>query len=390
MAGPPGFLGRLFRRRARARRRWWHVVLRIALLGGTILSVAYATLPWWLPKGFLAEAIADALAAQTRVAVSIDRLDVSWADGASCTGVRIGSGEAFGDEDMVRIAHLRCDFSPLRLLLTGRLEWAELIGAEVNVIVRPDGQVNVAALGPLMDKPPPRRVMVRRAGVTVRLPAQEQVLRLDVTHLQYQAGRLKDLGRISMSAVLPQPGGVAPVTLMSSVGGPSGPGEAASAVAACGFRFAGVDLAALHLPRLLGLPLKRLAGRASGQLGFRVRRSLKMDRFSFALRVEGLDVRPMRGRPLPVIDHAEVTLAAEYDPLDGVVDAEHFRFHLPGIDLTGSGQAHMSVVAGAWEGVRRLNASGTINPATVAALLSGGAASLPGGIAFDGQVKLDV
>jgi len=366
-------------------------VLRIALLGSSVLAVAYATLPWWLPKGLLAEAIANALARQTGVEVSIRRLDASWSGGISCEGITIKSPEGFDGEDMVRLATLRCDFSPLSLMFSGRLQWAELIGAELNVIVAPDGQVNLAALGPLLDKPPPRRVMVRRAAVTVRLPSHEQALRLDVTHLQYQAGRLKDLGRISMSAVLPQPGGGAPITLMSSVGGPSGPGGAGDgAVAACGFRFAGVDLAELHLPRLLGLPLKHLAGRASGQLGFRVRRSLKVDRFSFSLRVEGLDARPMRGRPLPVIDHAEVSLAAEYDPLEGVVEAERFRLRLPGVDLTGSGQVHTSVAAGAWEGVRRLNASGTINPATVAALLSGGAAPLPGGIAFDGQVRLNV
>lgn len=356
-----------------------------------VLAILYVTLPWWLPKQYLAGRIATMLSRQLGLPVKIGRLGLSWREGLTIDGLEIASADEFGGGEMVVLGSLRCEFSPIRLLLEERVRWAEVNDLQFRIVINEDGQVNLAALERLKLGYPPEHLMVRRGRVTVQLPRHDRLLRLSVADLQYRWGRLKSIGRITMSAVLQQSGRAAPVTLLASAGGAGGSNSAAGPsgmiAAACSFRFADVDISQLNLPLLLGLPLKRLDGRGSGRLDCRVSQSGVVDEFSFVLGIDNLGAEPRSGPALPVIEQAEVSLAAAYDPLTQRADIHTLRLRLPGIDLLGEGSMHADVLSGRWEGIRSLDVTGAINPCTVAALLSG---KLPGGLVLDGDVGVRV
>ncbi|KKK83433.1 hypothetical protein LCGC14_2793460, partial [marine sediment metagenome] len=176
----------------------------------------------------------------------------SWGTGVTVEDLQIGNPAGFDGERMLTVESVRCDLSPIYSAWTGRLKWMEVEGSRLDVVVREgdDGtEVNIAALAPLMEMPPPGRMAVRDAGATIHLPRNERLLELRVGDLQYVQGRLTRAGRLTMSAALAQEGGAAPMTLMSTLGGPSSAGGAEAS-----FRFSNVDIAQLNLPGLLGLP----------------------------------------------------------------------------------------------------------------------------------------
>ncbi len=378
--------------RPRGKRRWWQGLIRCAVIFAALAALAYVSLPLWLPKRYVADRIAQALSAKLGLPVKIARLGLSWRDGIDIQGFTIGSDPAFGQAEMVSVGSLRCEFSPIRLWLEGRVQWAEVNDAHLSVVIDEQGQLNLAVLERLKLGSPPQRLMVRRGRVTVQLPRHDRLLELNVTDLQCRSGSLESIGQITMSAMLRQSGDGAPVTLLASAGGPgsSAPPPAAPAggqAASCSFRFAKVDIAQLNLPLLLGLPLKRLEGCGSGRLDCQVSSTGLVDEFSFVLNVEDLDAQPRAGPTLPVIEQGQVALAVAYDPLTKRADIHTLRLRLPGIDLLGKGRMHADVLRGAWEGLRSLEVTGAINPNTVAALLSG---RLPAGLALDGDVKVRV
>jgi len=373
----------------------WQRIIRAAVWVGVVLAVLYATLPWWLPKQFLADRVAASLGAELGLPVKIGRMTISWRDGISIEGFRIGCDESFGGGDMVVVGSMRCDFSPIRLIVEQRMRWVEMTDAELRAVINERGEVNLAALERGNRFYPPEHLTVRRARATVQLPRHDRLLCLSVSDLEYRAGRLQTLGRITMSAVLDQSGPDAPVALLASAGGAQGqigdaaaPGKASGPVAAtCGFRFAGVDIAQLNLTLLLGLPLERLNGWGSGRLDCRISRSGRVDDFSFLVRVKDLDAQPVGGPTLPVIEQAEVRVVGAYDPLTNRADIQTVRIRLPGVELEANGSMGADVLRGNLEAVQFLEMDGKVNPNTLAALCAWEA---PGGLAVDGDVEVHV
>ena len=110
------------REKKKPRRRWWQlfcrtlVVLLIVLIGG------YATLPWWLPSGFVKQWMADSLSEQMGVPVRVARVTVSWAGGIEFHDVEIDSPSGFKSDTMLKVPLLRADFSPLTLLFRAPTE----------------------------------------------------------------------------------------------------------------------------------------------------------------------------------------------------------------------------------------------------------------------------
>jgi len=370
--------------RPRRRRRWWQIVLRLAGVVGALVAGLYATLPWWLPETYVGERLAAALTDQLGLPVRIGRVSLSWRDGVGIDHLSVGAKEPFEGE-MIVLGKLGCEFSPLRMLLSKPVRWAEVSDASLRVVINEQHEVNLAVLGQLEVGYPPENLIIRSAEVTIRVPGNERLLRLNVADLQYRSGRLRGVGRITMSAVLDQDGRDAPVTLMASLADQVA--RSVAPAATCSFHFAGVDIAQLNLPLLLGLPLERLAGRGSGSLDCRVRRSGEIGEFSFALRVRDLDAQPMQGPKLPVIERAEVRLSAAADPVTNSGEIRSFRLRLPGIDLAGKGRMHADVLRGGWEGLHALEVVGAVNPTTIVTLLTG---REPVGLALDGEVKVQL
>ena len=370
----------------RPRRKLWRVLLRAGALAAAVLAVLYATLPWWVPKGLVVEQLAAKLSSQLGVKVTVEGMEMSWPEGVSLKGVTIFNSQDFGGGEMVSVGRLRCELAPLAMLLGRQVGWAELTDAVLHVVVNDDRRANLALLEPLLKVPAPPRLSVLRAAVTLQLPHHDRLLRLDVSDMRYSAGRLKSLGRITMSAQLAQAGTPAPVTLLGSASGHS---SVVSNVSTS-FRFRGVDIAQLHLPGLLGLPLKRLHGVGSGQLDCEIGGQSIVEKFRCSLIVKNLDAQPRMGPALPIIETAELAVGGNYDLVNEVMRADSFRLRLPGVDLSGKGDVHAAVFLGGWAGVHSLEATGTVNPAMFVALLRGRPAPLPGQLAVDGDVKLQV
>ncbi|MHC4716879.1 MAG: hypothetical protein ACYS5V_07915, partial [Planctomycetota bacterium] len=373
----------------RRRRRWWQHVVRAAVALAAALALAYALLPWWAPTGWLSRRIARELSARARCPVTIGSMDLSWEHGLSLHDIRFGDAPASGRGDMVVVKRLRCELSPLKMLFsTGGsgdgLAWARLDKVRVNAAIDETGKSNLSVLkGLQLGGPAPQRVSVREVTLTVQLPGDDKKLRLDVSDLQYRAGRLAGVGQVTMSAVLAQGDKQAPVTLVASV-------NRSDPLATCSFRFSRLELAELALPELLNLPLKDLSGLSSGQLNCRVDKDGVVEAFEFSLRVKGLDAKPRAGPALPIIKQAEVTLSGSYDWYPRKLRLDEFRLRLPGVDLKGKGRIHEGVLTGGWEGVESLEMKGRINPQRLAGLLLGDPSALPGRLNVDGDVEVRV
>ncbi|HET6429617.1 MAG TPA: hypothetical protein VFJ30_14465, partial [Phycisphaerae bacterium] len=371
--------------RPRPRRRWWQRLVRAAVLVCAVAVAAYALLPVWAPKGWLARRIARGLSEQTRCPVSIGRLGLSWSEGVRLFDIRVGDHPESGRGDMVVIGDIQCELAPWKMLFGGdgaddALSWVRLNKVHVNVAVDENGNANLSALrGAEFSGPPPRRVTIREVTVTIELPGQDKRLRLDVSDLQYRLGRLAGVGQVTMSAELVQDAEQAPVSLVASVGRDD-------PVARCSFHFSKLDLSQLSLGGVPGFPLKELGGISSGQLDCTVGADGVVEEFHFSVRVESLDARPRSGPALPVIQQAEVTLSGSYDWYPRKLVLDTFRLRLPGVDLTGKGRIHQAVLTGGWEGVESLEMTGQINPQRIAALVRGRAAALPGGVGVNGDV----
>jgi hypothetical protein len=109
------------------------------------------------------------------------------------------------------------------------------------------------------------------------------------------------------------------------------------------------------------------------------------------MRIKNLDAQPVGGPALPVIAEAQTYLSASITPFldrtEGETEITIHRFsaRLPGVELAGDGKMYAAALGGSWEGLRKLNLTGTINPATLAAL-SGN--PLPADLTVDGLVGL--
>ena len=357
-----------------------------------VLAGAYVTLPVWAPTGYLRRALASQMSRQMGVEVSIEGMSLSWAEGVELRGLTIASPDGFGRGAMAFVRRIRAEFSPVNLLANRRVAWMELDRPELFVSVNEDGQVNIEPLRRLLefdDKTERTSIKIERASIhqaiaRVRLPGHDRLLCLDVADAQMLAGRLQRIGRVTMSAALRQEGDPAPVSLAAGPGGE----EVAATVS---FTFDNIDLGQLNLPRLLGLPLKSLAGRCSGSLELQVNRQLVADQFTFNTSIRRLGAQPADGPKLPVIDEAWFRVSAAYDPLapgGGRILLRSFSIRLPGVDLAGHAALAGDIRTASLAGVRSLQLRGAVHPRRLAALLTG-RAELPGELAVDGPVLVE-
>jgi len=367
-------------------RPWWQHVLRLAAALAVALVLLYVALPWWVPKPWLARQVAGVLSGHLGLPVEIRALELSWTQGVTIYDLRIANPSAFGGGRMLAVKRLRCELAPLKVLLAGRgvgagLGWAECTGLEVTAIVDRRGQVNLAVLRRLVQVlPPPDRLAVRDAALAVQLPERRWQLRLDVTDLQYTRGRPADLGRVTMSAVLRQPGGDCPVTLLAGVGSDE-------PVAKCSLRFSRLDLARLELPALLGLPIKSLAGTARGRWECQLSGEGMLET-DFRLKVKQLQAQPRAGASLPTLQHAEVSGSMRYDWYTKAIQLRGLRLSLPGLELAGSSRLDAGGLEGQWQWLEALDLSGKIHPGDLAAAVRGRGGPLPAGVRVGGDVKV--
>ena len=348
-----------------------------------LAGAAYVALPWLLPSEMIARMLAENMSEQMGVPVRIGGISFSWWGGTEIRDLTIDSPPEFGPEPMVVVERVRSEFSPVNLLVHKRVTWMALDRPRLFVRIDKDGRSNVEPLRKLQFDVETECMTVHQAQATVKLPAHDRLLQLDVGDMQILTGRLQRVGRVTMSAALAQTGGAAPVSLYAGPGGEAVAGTVS-------FTFDNVDLGQLNLPLLMGLPLRTFEGRCSGSLDLQVDDELRADRVSFNVLVRDLDAQPTKGPKLPIIAEAGLRVSAAYDPLapeGGAIDLQSVHLRLPGVDLSGRALILGNLWTAGLESIRSLELQGAVQPAQVVGLLRG-RAKLPGDLDVDGAVRV--
>ncbi len=364
----------------RPRLRWWQWLVRTTIILAILLAAAYATLPWWAPTGWLGRAICRQLSAQADCEVRLAEMSLSWADGVEIRDFVIDPPDG-GSVPLVSVRFIRTELSPMRLLLNKDLGCVELIEPKIDLAIDANGQTNLEPLTRLAGAVTPSGFHVERAVVNLRLPNEPKPLALRVASMEVGC---RHGGQLTMSASLGQ-GEQSPAAPMSLSAKASPGGGAAAALT-----FSNLDLAKLPLARQANLPLKRFAGRADGSLDLAVSPQGIVDGFRCQLRIRRLDVQPQANVQLPVIDEAVLDVSATYDDITKVVRVQTASIRLPGVaDLAGNADVGAGVLDGHWEAIESLDLTGQVQPAKLAAMLSG-RQELPGDMAILGPVKVAV
>ena len=353
-----------------------------------LLALAYVSLPWWAPTDLIRRRLAEQMSGQLGLDVRIGELTMTWGGGVELRNIEVDSPEGFSggsDTVMLSAASVRAELSPINYFWRRRIAWMEVERPVLNVEVDAEGNFNINAFNRLKFEAESDRISVRRAVVNVLLAEHKQRLVLGVQDMQLVAGRTTRLGRVTMSAELRQDGSTAPVALSFDTAQDAKPISATAA-----FNFANLDMAQLNLVKILGLPLRKLAGRCSGSLSLQENEDGQIDHVRLNLTMRRLDLQPLDKRiKLPVVAEAGFRVSASYDPVDGRVELQPFSVRLPGLDMSGTGTLFGEALEGKWQGIRRLEMGGEIRPAQLAAMLTG-TSELPGDLDVIGPVRLDV
>ncbi len=365
----------------RQRRQWWQVALRAIVVVAILFAAVYVTLPWWLPKAWLKDKIAADMQRQMGVPVTINELRVSWSDGLELRGIKIGSPEEFGAEPIADIESITFDFSPLSAVFDKKIDWMEIIRPKLFVRFDDAGDCNASPLAKLKFDIEPDQMSIREAVATFKLPDHDRLLRLNIGDMQLIGGRLENIKRITMSASFEQSSGNAPISLKMAE--ESGRGDITKTAS---FNFSNIDLEQFPLAKLLGLPVRKFAGRSSGSLELQCTKHGQVEQFNCNISIQNLDAQPIGEKELPVIPDARLMVSAALDPVvTGTLQINSIEVLLPGIDLTGSASMSLDVLAGGWQAIDNLDLSGTIDPAELAAVLTG-ESIMPSGMKVEGPV----
>ena len=370
------------------RRRWWQKLCRILVALGMFLAAAYVTIPWWVPTDLIRQHLIEQMSSQLGLGVHIGEVSMTWDEGVELRDLKIDSPEGFSagsGRTMLHAAVIRTELSPINFFWRKRISWMEIEHPVLNLEIDGEGNVNASVLSRLKFDAETERISVKDAEVAILLPEHKQRLVLGVQDMQFIAGRTKRLGRITMSAELRQDRSMAPVALsLDTVQ------DATTVSATASFNFTHVDMAQLNLAKLLGLPLRKLAGRCSGSLNLQANNDGEIDHVRFNLTMRQLDLQPLDARiKLPVIAEAGFRVSASYDPVDGCVELQPFSVRLPGLDMSGTGMLFSEALAGKWQGISRLKMGGEIDPTQLVAMLTG-TNKLPGDLSITGPVRFDV
>jgi hypothetical protein len=353
-----------------------------------ILAVAYVSLPWWAPTDLIRRHLINQMSSQLGLDVQIGDISMSWDEGIELRDIRIASPKGFSSgagSTMLSAAVIRAELSPINFFWRRRITWMEIDRPVLNVEVDAKGNVNASVLSRLKFDAKTDRTSIKEAVVNILLPKHRQRLVVGVQDMQVIAGRTKHIGRITMSAELRQDESMAPVALSIDT-----VQDATPVSATAFFNFAHVDMAQLNLVEILGLPLRKLSGRCSGSLNLQANDDGEIDHVRFNLTVRKLDLQPLDTRiKLPVIPKAGFRVSASYDLVDGCVKLQPFSVLLPGLDMSGTGTLFPEALAGKWQGIRRLEMDGEIDPTQLAAMLTG-TNKLPADLGVSGPLRIEM
>ncbi len=363
----------------RLRRRWWQYLLRLGTAGALTLAAVVVTVPWWLPRGYVARQVEKNLSAELGVPVHVGDLSIGWGQGIVLHDFTVANPPTFGAEPLLTAPLVRVSLNPFSLLISKRLDWVVVEHPALRIVTDHQGRVNLLKLGhPKMDIEADR-TSIRGATVTM-LAADGQMFHLSAADAQIDSPKFNPAGRLTLTARLDQPGAAG--TIFADI-----IGNDDDALVELGFY--NVDLAHFSPAEPNQSPLKRLAGNAQGRLKLPVHQgTIRGGRLE--IEVANLDVQPASGIKLPALPKAHLYVEGDADLAAQVVDLRHLTVAAPGVELAGAAQLTSALLQGSLFGAHNVHLAGRIEPQVLAALMNHLAADGRAADVISGPVSIDL
>ncbi len=327
--------------RPTVRKRSLRGLLIRLLIALVLLAVAaYATLPLWLPVGWIGRIIAAGLAEQLGRPVHVGSIRVSWRDGVVLENLTIPEPSGAAQPLLARIGQIRCGFTPLRTLITGRVDRLEIVEPQLWLATDAEGRF----LLPNLDVKPGKLLTLdyelRDAASHVHSPGVEQTFRLDharcrldpdsgLLHLVADAGLPRDAGapaeseqgRIQFDARITVPQLNRKVSLGGDVT----------------LEWSRLALTDLPLPLVARIPIEQIAGTTTGHLTLKTHPDLGIDLEDLEIALKGVTIhRQDLGRTSRLPD-ALLRCDGHWDPATDVLSVRTFSYESPAVRLRASG-----------------------------------------------------
>ena len=259
-----------------------------------LLVGGYVTLPWWLPADRLAAHWSAQWSTRLGRTVTIERMNMSWMHGVSIEGLAIRNAGGGPSDYFAKVEQIRCGFTPLTTMWTGRVDHLEIDGPEIHLAIDANGNLDlpVASREERGDSPT-LEYTIRNAALHVSTPEVSQGFHIDQLHCLMQPER----GLVSVEGETAIAGEESPSPRLAFKGAIKVPQLNRKLELKLGgegtLEWQNLALAELPIPIAAQLPKEDVRGQTSGRVVARFHPDLSMDYdFDIALR----DVRLHRHR----------------------------------------------------------------------------------------------
>lgn len=331
-------------------RKW---LLRVFFSFVVVVVIAYGTLPYWLPTGWLARQFENQLSMDLNRKVRIGAIRVGWRHGVSIENLTIAERSDQPDELLARIGRIACGFTPLTTLRTGRVDRLEIIEPEIWLAFDDEGRLislqDLGARSASRSGFPTWEYRIRRASCHLRMPTLVQTFRIDdlTCRIDKPAGVLQVSGQtvIHRNDPVLSPGETATARLLID-GRVITPKLRKDMVFHGQARVEWEGLAITDLPLLVAMhfPIEQLDGSTDGKLAFSVQPDLRID-YDLSLTLKGVRILKSGTTEPAQVPDARFTGKGLWDPPTDRFALYEFDYETQAIHLRGAGDADQPALA---------------------------------------------
>jgi len=327
---------------------WWWV--RVLVAAATVLSIGYATLPFWLPPEWLARQLMNQLSTALNRRVQIDRVHLGWIEGIVFEGVTIEDRPDSTVPILAKFGRIRCEFKPILTAVKGRVQELQIDEPSLFLAVDQNGRLNIDDLASQEFRGlPSQNFLVRRLTCHVHTPRGLDTVGFESLecHLDHDTGILRLLGQVWTGK---EDRGRARATPEVNLAAREATASRRLSIHAHvtvprlkrGENLAGevqiewdqLSLRDLPLGLVPKLPFEQVKGTSAGRMTIHTQPDLGID---FGLKVTLHGVRLQRGDRgrWPQLPDAEVLGEGHWDPTTDVLVLKSLGYETPAIKLVG-------------------------------------------------------
>lgn len=341
---------------SRRPKSWW--LIRGVVAVAVVVSIGYATLPFWLPPEWVARQLMNQLSTALDRRVRIDRVRLGWIEGMVFEGVTIEDRAGSVVPILARFGRIRCEFRPITSVISGRVREVQFDEPSLFLTVDRDGKLNIDDLaGQEFRGLPSRNFVVRRLTCRVQTPQGLEKVGIEslACRLDHDTGVLRLLAQVWTGEDRRQKedsgeAGLAVrermahrrLSIHAHVTVPRlKRGETLSGKV--DVEWDGLSLRDLPLGLVPKLPFEQAEGTSTGRMTVYARPDLGID---FGLNVALHGVRLQRGEEgrWPQLPDAEVRGEGHWDPTTDVLELKSLGYETPAAKLVGTAGAGSSAL----------------------------------------------